>query len=520
MNWSEGTTVRIGFWTVLLLSIFAWAPATFPGYWQSLDGYIPVFNAVQPSAIAAIATAPDLWRGTGSAAFLIAQPLIRLGADPLLAVRVSFILCFVLGGSGIYVWLSERLGDRGAGLAGVTYMLLPMFLATVYVRGSLADAIIIALLPLALAGLASYSQRNSPVGAAVAVLSILWMWRVQAGLAVFATVLLLVYALVVERERLAVLTVAVAGAAGLASLVPLWSISAESPQVFQDHFVQLFQLFGVTWQIAPSIAGWQDQYPFQLGFVAVIFGVMALWSWWIVTRPLLNPGLRRLLLFCAAGVLVLVTLSLEISGPFWFLTRADRLLTYPWQILLLAAPLLAMMAGALPVTLPDLHTPVYWSALLAVTVLASMPYLSADYTTIHPSPRPLAIVGDNHIVVLSARLVEFDAPPAAELTVTWQALRPENFDYNVFVQAIRGEETDAETGEQVVAQLDVQPLGGERPVTSWRPGEIFTETYRLELPAQSRVSPLRYYFGFYDWRDGRRLPVDGGIDDKMVLYGQ
>ena len=32
--------------------------------------------------------------------------------------------------------------------------------------------------------------------------------------------------------------------------------------------------------------------------------------------------------------------------------------------------------------------------------------------------------------------------------------------------------------------------------------------------------PLRYYFGYYDWRDGVRLPVDGGIDDKLVFYGQ
>ena len=31
-------------------------------------------------------------------------------------------------------------------------------------------------------------------------------------------------------------------------------------------------------------------------------------------------------------------------------------------------------------------------------------------------------------------------------------------------------------------------------------------------------APLRYYFGFYNWRSGQRLPVDGGIDDKLVLH--
>ena len=33
-------------------------------------------------------------------------------------------------------------------------------------------------------------------------------------------------------------------------------------------------------------------------------------------------------------------------------------------------------------------------------------------------------------------------------------------------------------------------------------------------------APLLYYFGYYDWRDGRRLPVDGGLDDKLVVDGE
>ena len=39
----------------------------------------------------------------------------------------------------------------------------------------------------------------------------------------------------------------------------------------------------------------------------------------------------------------------------------------------------------------------------------------------------------------------------------------------------------------------------------------------FHVPADT---PLRYYFGYYDWRDGKRLPVNGGMDDKLVLHGQ
>lgn len=189
--------MRLGFWAVLLFGIFAWAPAAYPGYWQALEGFIPVFNVTDSSAIAGVATHADLWRGTGSATFLPAQPLLLLGLPPTAAVRGVWILSFVLGGLGMYVWLRPRWGDRGAGLAGLLYMLWPPFLATAYVRGSLSDGMILALLPMALAGVAAFAETRSRSAAGVLVLSVLWMWRVQAGMALAATLLLLVYALAV-----------------------------------------------------------------------------------------------------------------------------------------------------------------------------------------------------------------------------------------------------------------------------------------------------------------------------------
>jgi hypothetical protein len=133
MQLPQRTSLRLGFWTVLILGVFAWAPATYPGYWQGLEGYTPIFNALQPGRLASIAVAADLWRGSGAATFLLTRPLLLLGADVVTAVRITFILCFILGGLGIYVWLRLRLSDRAAGLAGLLYMLAPPFLATVYV---------------------------------------------------------------------------------------------------------------------------------------------------------------------------------------------------------------------------------------------------------------------------------------------------------------------------------------------------------------------------------------------------
>jgi hypothetical protein len=507
---------RAGLGALLILSIFAWAPALYPGYWQGLEGFVPVFNAATPGPVATVATAPDLWRGAGSAAFLIAQPLIALGLTPTTAVRIGFIFCFLAGGLGIYGWLQPRLGDAGAGLAGLVYVLAPLFLSTVYIRGSVADATVLAMLPLALAGLTAFATRRSLAGAALAVLAIIWLWRAQTGLAVLATLLLVAYTLLVERNWRSALVAGVAAAAGLVTLLPHWAQTVEPTVTFADHFLDPYQLFAVGWQVAPSMPGWQDRLPLQLGFALIGFTVLALWGWAMTPRRTLPRDLTRLLWFALTCVLVCILLATALSAPLWQLTGAGRLLTYPWQMLLLALPLLAALAGALPVLLPDLRAPATWTVLVAVTVLASYPYLTTAFTTLAPPARPVATFGRNQIALLDVRLTMQPDHAAAQLAVTWQPLAPLDFDYNVFLQAVTGEGAD----EQVVSQIDVQPLAGAQPATSWQPGQIFADTYTLDLSNAPAGAPLRYYFGYYDWRDGRRLPVDGGLDDKLVIDGE
>ena len=495
----------------------------YPGYWLGLEGFLPVFNAVQSSAIASVAMAPDLWRGTGRATFLLVQPLLLIGLTPEAAVRTVFGLSLVLGGLGIYIWLRSSMDDRAAGLAGLVYMLWPPFLATVYLRGSLSNALLLGLIPLALAGCAIFAENRSPSATGVVVLSILWMWRAQAGLAVFATALLLAYVLIVERSRLAALVVGVSGAAGLVSLIPLWSIRAPSPVHFADHFVYFFQLLYGGWKVAPSVPGWQDEYPFQLGFAALVFSAAAIWLW--RTHPV---GWRknhraRLLGFGCWGIAVLVLLSLNVSAPIWQITQMGRLLTYPWQILLLAGPFLALLAGSLPALSPILKTPAYWSVLVVLVVLGSFPYLTTTFTQVKPPNAPVAVFGaDDQIVFLKAELRENKQQAETQLAVTWQVLQPLAFDYNVFFQALAPKDKDL----QVIAQLDTQPLPDKtRPATTWQAGQVFTTTYHLRLtnddhPVDFQTPSLRYYFGYYNWQDGKRLPVDGGIDDKLIFYGK
>jgi len=520
--------VRAGFGAVLIIGIFACAPATYPGYWQALEGFTPIFNVTRTNALATVALTPDLWRGVGGATFFLSRPFILFGSDPTTAVRIGFILCLLLGALGCYSWLQRRLGDQAAGLAGALYLLSPPLLATVYLRGSLSDAMLVALLPLALAGLATYSQTGTINGAVIAVIATLWMWQTQAGLALFATVLLFAYALLVEESWLAALIVVVSGAAGATTLAPLWSVTAASPVTFGDHFVYLFQLFRQTWQLAPSIAGWQDEYPFQLGLAALLYTILgALLLFGRVSKRQANALSvdRRLWIFCAGGILVLTLATLPISAPLWQWSHADRLLTYPWQLLLLTVPLWTMTAAALPAAHPFFRRATVWLVLLLVALLNSYPYLTATFTQVPVPSDPVAIFGEqNEIVILAASLQENRQPRSTELALTWQTLQPLPTDYNIFFQALQIDQdkrNEASTERLIVVQqLDQPPLQDGQPTTSWQPGEIFTTTYQLNLDSLADDSALVYYFGYYDWRDGTRLPINLGIDDKLILYGQ
>jgi hypothetical protein len=522
MNAAENQSNRSwGLWVVLLLSVFAWAPALYPGYWQSLAGFAPVFNTHYPGPMADIAMVADIWRGTGGAAFLLTHPLTQLGFAPTLAVRIVFVLAIITGSVGVYVWLRPLFGDGAAGLAGLIYGFMPPLLTTIYVRGSLSDALVLGLLPLVLTGLTIYRFSRSPATIGLSVVALLWIWRVQAGIALLFSLLLLAYVLLVERDRLAALAIFVAGLAGLLSLVPFWGVRGATPVPFESYFLDLYGL----------LVGNADDIPFLLGFVPVGFSLVAAWLLWmrrrgdmdeiLRTTPLLKRDQDRLLLFSFAAWIIALFLSLGASGFFWSLTGAERLLTYPGQVLLPVLPFLAATAGSLPMLSPALAHRSYWTALLAVVILSSFTYLMPSYTTYQPPELPTAVFGEGvDLVLLEATVAEevlASEQGTAKLSIVWQPLQPLFFDYNVFFQALRLNTTGQ--NYEVIAQLDQQPLP-DYPATAWQPGEILTATYTLALPIDPNASNLRYYFGYYNWQDNTRLPLANGNDDKVILYGE
>jgi hypothetical protein len=111
-----------------------------------------------------------------------------------------------------------------------------------------------------------------------------------------------------------------------------------------------------------------------------------------------------------------------------------------------------------------------------------------------------------------ARLLGYQVSPKAvepgdtmEVTLYWQALARTAEDYAVFVHVM------SDTGA-LIAQRDTYPGLGRYPTTTWDPGTVFADTYRVQIP-DTAYAPDRGYVHVGLYRPhGRRLLVGEGRD--------
>ena len=151
-------------------------------------------------------------------------------------------------------------------------------------------------------------------------------------------------------------------------------------------------------------------------------------------------------------------------------------------------------------------------ALVGVLVPAfAQPHLLTDNEIASNDARSINVMfGD------IAQLIGYDVEPASlkpgetvYVTLYWQALARTEDEYAVFVHLL------SEVGT-MVAQRDTYPGLGRYPTTSWQPGSVFADTYRVEIP-ETAYAPdsIRVQVGLYRPGDGRLLN-DAGSDTVQL----
>ena len=294
----------------------------------------------------------------------------------------------------------------------------------------------------------------------------------------------------VFRRGIGGIVLAIAGAALALVNLP----AALRPVAGFDAGPALYQLIEPAWFWDTTSINLQTPVAWSLGLPLLALLIIALWlSFTAPSHASAQSPLR---------ILALVGLLLLLAAPF---TPAQASLA----LILAAIPLLAVAAAGLLALTPVLQTPALWAALLLLPVLAAGPALSPDFAAYPIPEHPAAIFGDQQIMLIDVRP---DSAPAPGQTVTlnavWQATEPIDFDYNIFVHVV-------DDAGNLVAQLDTQPVGGDRPMTTWQPGEIIHDSYQLAIPPDA-PSPLHLRMGLYNWQTLERLPLASGGDALTI----
>jgi hypothetical protein len=118
-------------------------------------------------------------------------------------------------------------------------------------------------------------------------------------------------------------------------------------------------------------------------------------------------------------------------------------------------------------------------------------------------------------IELLGHSVDGQVQPGQTITVTlyWQALRPLEKSYTVFVHLLDG-------AGQARGQHDGLPVSGRYPTANWLPHQIVEDRHALTLAADLPPGEYRLEVGLYDLATGQRLAVrgrDGDVPGNAII---
>ena len=510
---------------VVLLAVFAVAPLEYPGAVQSQTGLLPAYNLISldqaPLQIfnwaPTVGRAYDLFRTDGALAYVPAELFHLIGIGFLDATKLVVALAWIASGLAMYALARRFLSQAGALLASAVYVYLPYHIATVYVRGAFAESVAWAIFPIALLSTIDFqlpidnSKRFRSI--AYSVLPTALLFLAQPGIAILFAVVSLAIAAALNPRRGTLPqwlqgSLPALGGLALGALLYVPTVARYGAAIVRDGFspnyVYPFQLFSSLWGFGASTGSFLDQFPLQLGVVPIGLAIIAVALGWHST----NQTAHRIAAVLTIAGVILAVLTFEIAAPLWNLLSA--FVTYPWQLLAFVGFALALAAGSAIEFDARLTSPAMLAFFVALPVVASYSYLTPRYIDIAPTRPFIAIFGRNEIALLDYRIVgPLQHGATVRVNTVWQALRPIDHDYTVFVHAV-----DAEG--KTWAQLDSKPQEGARPTLKWQPGQVVTDTYTIQIDLDGPREGYQLEFGMYVEATGERALTDAGTDHLLL----
>lgn len=328
-----GVNIQIDRYAVVLafVSLLTLAPMIQAGYfWGAHDArhsvyFLFEFDRVFTDGVLYPRWFPDMTYGFGYPLFNIYGPLAfylgeffhLLGIDFVTSVKIVFALTWVLSGLAMYGFVKRVFENRNAAfVAGLLFVFMPYHLIDVYVRAALAESVALMFMPLTLWAFYETVTTRTIRSVLFAAFAYAAMVYAHNGIALLFSIVLGAWIIfLVLRTRkpnlrfislpniLNLLRTAIPTMGGLALglgltgifMIPLvleykyinvgqWT---QNYYNYQDHFVDLYQLFSPIWGFGISNLGPVDGLSFQIGLVPIVLFFVSLF---VIAK---NPNNKR-----------------------------------------------------------------------------------------------------------------------------------------------------------------------------------------------------------------------------------
>lgn len=529
---------------VVLLAVFAVAPLEYPGAFQSHTGLSATYNLINLDQSPAqfwnwsptVGHSFDLFRTDGALPYIIAEIFHLIGFSFLDSIKLVYALAWIASGLAMYALARKYFSENGALLAATVYIYSPFHIATVYVRGAFAESVAWVIFPVVLLVASLQSTVDSKTRFTFYVLPFVLLFLTQPGIAILFSLFAIAITAALGNWRSG-LRSAVGGLAigALLYLPTIFRYGATiSPNGFNANFVLPFQLFSSLWGYDVSTGSYLDKFPLQLGVVPIGLAIVAVaLAWrgnsveWNSTAPRVESRLeadslklhedclcerqkaiRRIVLVLLVSAVVTTLLTFEIFSPMWKLLGV--FVTYPWQLLTFAGFALAFVAGSAIEFDARLSRPAMLAFFVALPVVASYNFLAPRFFETNPTRPAIAIFGNNEIALWTYRIVGPLRHGATDrLQLTWQALRPVDHDYTIFVHAVHD-------NGNTYAREDSKPQDGAMPTLKWTPGQVVSDTHTIQIDIEGPSEGYHLEVGIYNAATGERARTETGADVLLL----
>jgi hypothetical protein len=393
---------------LLLIALPALWPFVQMGLTLSADGMLHVLRTAllatyQQEGIFYPRWMPDLVLGYGypllsfygPATYFAASFFVQLGADPALALLLTFVAMLLLAGAGAYLLVFDLAGDTGgvgdwqrraaAMVGAVAYLYAPYLLINVYARGAVAEVGAQMLLPWILWFLRRIFYAANPTVYALGFALSTALLAVTHNISLlFMPPMIVLYGLAVIWQarnlpwplRSRIVAALLAGAAALGVSAFFWlPLLLERGNLAATAFAIAARYVGEntwTWSNFLDFSlpfEYSTAIPFQLGIVQVILAVTG-----FVLAPRRTAEWWALLAIALAACLMISAWAL----PLWMKSDVLLIAQFPWRLLAVASlPLAIFPAGIVLRTRPPWAALATSLALIGVIVASQRPTTTA-----------------------------------------------------------------------------------------------------------------------------------------------